>query len=114
MTIEKQYCNFENSKLLKEAGFDIECYTYFNGKEYEKIPNKYPELWMVIEWLRLKHNIIIGISPNTKLTLYAYHLWKDRYDAKKSSQGICAGWNFNTPKEAYQEAIEYTLLNLIK
>jgi len=79
--IEPQYVTFEQSKWLKEKGFDVPCqYLYIAGKyriNYEKegdlfnngmpslqIPNEWylaPEQHVVVEWLRVNHGFWISV-----------------------------------------------------
>ena len=72
--IKEAYCSFEVARLLKEMGFDEDCYTFYeyNSKEFyheEKIPccnsrsDDYaaPTHQMTMAWLREEKNIIINV-----------------------------------------------------
>ena len=70
----------------------------------------YSEIMQVIMWLYEKHGIWISVVQNEYLDKFQYTLTQ-----KKSNS-----WNivdndklFNSPTEAYEAAIEYTLKNLI-
>lgn len=164
MKIEPTYCTLEQSKLLKEKGFNVECEYFFKkskhdkkfylttGTEYESDKNciwdwnlnggqsgmmsktipypnddsaiyySAPEQWMVVEWLRVKHNINVeanylpniskyrwvakpmNIIPKSFKTVTEYAIAVDRYYGKE---------NFDTPQAAYSAAIDYVLTNLI-
>ena len=140
MKIEPIYVTFEHAKLLKEKGFDERfkaAYsldgTYLQSQNYgspksiqghlgkllnpDVIPtNKIiyaPEQWQVIEWLRIVHGIWIKIdldeTTNTDTTLkYHYECIKIETDFRWSKAKV-----FDTPQEAYSEAFDYTLNNLI-
>lgn len=96
MKVQRTCVTFEQAKWLKEKGFDILCFYYYeNGKlrepflengsstdvefkvelsdllEYYDQHSKRvsaPEQWQVVEWLRIKHNIWVQISivPDNK------------------------------------------------
>ena len=123
--------SFELAKLLKEEGFDLpvcnvfetsmlhgrEC--YFFEKEYEldkhnkqdgENTNYYsrPTIAEVVMWLYEKHQIWIE-TP----------FWDSKFRIKVvdiKNETVLKGIDFNqfnTPTEAYEEAIKYTLKNLI-
>jgi len=126
---------FSTAKLLKEKGFKepvIKCYATFkenivlhsiynseipedmNGTRHEIIPNVYPNppyysaptIAQVIMWLYEKHGIWISVYQ------YKDHAAdvNDSFVFRSNYTGIK---EFNSPKEAYEAAIEYTLKNLI-
>lgn len=113
--------NFEIAKLLKEKGFHqhhefSEGYTK-NGDlfhqgygDLNKTQDYFqaPTIAEVVMWLYEKHGIWI----------YARPFWSGyfhEYIVDNSGEMIEAinNINFNSPTEAYSEAIEYTLKNLI-
>ena len=122
--IEPQYVTFEIAKLLKEKDFNEMCRVFWgydcteeknilieenspsfiNNRENNNLAA--PEIWQVVEWLRLKHNIdvhhvIIAASH------YGYNIFQNR-TRKHKEEGY-----FLTPKEAYLAAIDYILKELI-
>lgn len=74
--IEESYVSFETARLLKEAGFDVECYWFYinDGSAdtgivvLSTIPRDHnmgtgflsrPTLALAARWLREEHNIMI-------------------------------------------------------
>ena len=123
--------NFELAKLLKEKGFDEDCYrTYSNGKISpfpllenmggEPILNPLDYKWKnslihesvisaptiaeVVMWLYEKNRIWIYVSIDNEKHIN-WHIISGNYSQ------IDVG--FKTPTEAYEAAIEYVLTNLI-
>lgn len=109
--------NFKLAELLKEKGFDVTVkQAYLFNSEVANIPNgefsnkgvKYisaPTIAEVVMWLYQKHGIWI---------------WVEKYenDAKFNPQIPKANLSrvlgfYNSPTEAYESAIIYTLNNLI-
>lgn len=120
--------NLELAKELKAEGFDRLCnnYTserdgdYFsNGKQnvsysnFNEIKNCYsrPTIAEVITWLYEKYGIWIVSLPVSKNKWYFEIL----YNYEKDIGWVCMNdsTEFNSPTEAYEAAIEYTLNNLI-
>jgi hypothetical protein len=117
--IEPQYVTFTQAKLLKEKGFDVKCIAIFNDGEIMLLKSTIsnsefmttrnystPEIWQVVEWLRLKHNIdvhhiIVAASH------YGYNIFQNR-TRKHKEEGY-----FLTPQEAYLAAFNYILKELI-
>ena len=97
--IKEAYCSYEVSKLLKEKGFDEECFgaytetnhniTMFTGliknSEYGNAMYTAPTHQMACAWLREKHNILISIIPQEirvgfdKLCYAIYRITEDVY-----------------------------------
>jgi len=149
--ITPTYCTVKQSKLLKEKGFKelseynqwilakdkgddskkFICHSNdlndYIGIDEERQYNVYhcltiPEQWIVVEWLRVKHNINVeanylpniskyrwvakpmNIIPKSFKTVTEYAIAVDRYYGKE---------NFDTPQAAYSAAIDYVLTNLI-
>ena len=125
--MKAHYATFEQSKLLKEKGFDnIECSGYYHICVGYKIGYAFcysninkqsdsvllaPEKWQVIEWLRINHGI--WVSPGI-ITLNGVVKWFPRYfkfanallEIPKDIDG-----NFDTPQEAYSAAFDYIINN---
>jgi hypothetical protein len=129
--IEPAYATFEQSKKLKEKGFDVKCESYFLEDEieysYPKPENwnlktdtiSCPEQWQIVEWLRINHGIEIYLRPerNARIGITTYYY------------GICTICSTNhleiievvdlmnskypTPQEAYSAAFDYILNELI-
>jgi len=121
--------------MLKDKGFDEHGCKYWNKSYLNSQPPrlsmfrnehintvKAPEQWMVVEWLRVKHNINVeanylpnifkyrwvakpmNIIPNSFKTAIEYVAIADRYYGKE---------NFDSPQKAYSAAIDHVLNNLI-
>lgn len=112
--------NFELAKLLKEKGFVCNESNNFwmNGFSYSKKdynPITYrdkdnvPTIAEVVMWLYEKHGIWIVILPEL------LNGTEIRYYPSVFEQGVGEDVEsyFNSPTEAYQKAINYTLTNLI-
>lgn len=115
--------SFEIAKLLKEKGFNEPCRWYMedgvtlsgsNETNDYLFPGYYsaPTIAEVVMWLYEKHGIWIDVSlnqfskPNDLQWMYSILFTKDcTYSHSQKS--------FNSPKEAYEAAIIYTLKNLI-
>lgn len=118
--------SFPIAKLLKEKGFDKPSYSFYviDESEYGEIgefitnPNdnypalddnslfdslaSAPNIAEVVMWLYEKHGVWIEVTTD----VYGKFCWLVK-ELKASNN------NFNSPTEAYEAAIEYTLNNLI-
>lgn len=124
---------FKVAKLLKEKGFDSKrCIGYYtkDGEffyfDVDDISSSYnsrldnlivnsidplyclaPTIAEIVTWLYEKHGIWISVFSTDDIEMFSYKI-------SCSKQGPFYSPNYNSPKEAYQEAISYTLKNLIK
>lgn len=125
--ITEAYCSFEVSKLLKEKGFEQLTQKAFieDGTEYqfETTPQNYndengrfyktssrPTHSLAIEWIRVnfgKHILTIPTYSNHKIKGYVWNNHLITMD-NIGDEGI-----FDTPQEATEAALLYTLQNLI-
>lgn len=125
--------NFETAKILKAKGFNLKVIHFYNYERLSCLSDKdrqlndglvnynpinwnstkehytsAPSIAEVIMWLYEKHNIWISVT-------YQRHSegkhW--RYTIKRIYGTETVLWEHNTPEEAYEAAIEYTLKNLI-
>ena len=121
MNIQEDYVSFETAKLLKEKGFDEECYTCYVIDEIQHYDYKSrnselitgiisaPTLQMAMKWLREKHNIHITtvVENNGNYIGYLY----------RTTGANIQGWDRRLSKTSYEEAceaaIKYCLENLI-
>jgi len=120
--ITEDYCSFEVAKLLKEKGFDVYTYAYYEDEDNPNISlygskainwNKTefiskPTLQTAMKWLREAHNLNIGI-------LFG-HLRDFKTHWNFYIEGIELGREsmfFHTYEEACEAAIKYCLENLI-
>ena len=135
---------YSTAKLLKEKGFDEQCYYYYehaiteayneqdgysgpfgwekgetnyqsgfhiNNSKYDSSNEAWllcsaPTIAEVCMWLYEKHGIWISVDFNLETSWF--------YDiVVLSGEGGNILDNFNSPTEAYEAAIDYTLNNLI-
>lgn len=79
--ITEDFVSFETAKLLKEKGFDGECFSAYNGngklyKFDEEIDDNTPcwsdapTLQMAMKWLREEHYLFIQVTIVPKLRYY--------------------------------------------
>ena len=130
MNIQATYVTYEQAKLLKEKGFNVECLYYYGitnsylsigsdipAKNWnEKIEDHMdevelysrPEQWQVVEWLRVNHGIWINVMLSRKEKQYTFFMESLNFDADKLTLEY-----FNTPQEAYSVAFDYILKELI-
>lgn len=121
MEIKATHATFEQSKFLKERGFDEVCNTYYSiggifDMDYlpRPIPKDLfyaPEQWQVVEWLRVKHGI--WVYCEIKNDKYYCKAKKLKSNWRKVISGIINNENiiYNTPQEAYSAAFDYILNN---
>lgn len=115
--------DFNTAKLLKEKGFDeptIQWYHRDSKKlntndlmfSMNKLTDNYsaPTIAEVVMWLYERYEIWITVLPEL------FNGEKIRYYPSVFEQGIGEDLEqyFDSPKEAYEAAIEYVLKNLIK
>lgn len=119
--IQEDYCSYEIAKLLKEKGFDEPIDTYYSkdGSEIwpcnawvKAYPNDYYPFCthqMAMKWLR-KEGVYMSVDTAISSNGNVYFNI-DTYSEK-------SGWNhvvdfFDSYEEAIEEAIKYSLENLI-
>ncbi len=129
--IEPNYVTFEQAKLLKEKGFNLETHYNFDltgeihhigllNHNVHLLKISRPEQWQVVEWLRVNHGIDFNI---TRLPLKAVKASSDKGTAllknyliwisKQDRNPIALPNNFygDTPQEAYSVAFDYIFQN---
>lgn len=134
--IEPQYVTFEITKLLKEKDFNEMCRVFWgydcteeknilieenspsfiNNRENNNLAA--PEIWQVVEWLRLEYGIWIECRHITTFNINRFHViiwdYKDKSDYKTIHCGNGIGYKvWDTPQEAYLAAFDYVLKELI-
>ncbi len=124
--ITEDYVSFEVAKLLKEKGFDEPTFWFYVGDGTKYLAHKTlngdwyrrPTLQMTMKWLREEKKI--GIEVNTIFDLDDDNKWYYEYGFcifqlsgtfKKIAE--CDYDGYKTYEEACEEAIRYTLENLI-
>ena len=114
--------SLEIAKLLKEKGFDRKCTSFYDLTSNNQINDtslgnynltkqsiSIPTIAEVVMWLYEKYGIWIEVQcPDMPTELWSFNIHRfQKYG------GYGDGGDFNSPTEAYQAAIEYTLNNLI-
>lgn len=131
------HVDFEIAKLLKEKGFDEPCYNAYDSHAMQfsngwleyicdnetDIPftkgdlrpqdTLAPIIAEVVMWLYEKHRIWIECLHRGDMGDFTYKVSKLKNNWKTEPHYIYEN-GYNSPTEAYQEAIDYTLKNLIK
>lgn len=119
--------SFLLAKLAIQKGFDKECKEYWNLIEYSSewiVENRInldsvdfmnaPTISDVVMWLYEKHIIWIQVKPGGRLETWDFIVQKkDNHFAVPFFEIKQHKPYFNSPTEAYEAAIEYTLNNLI-
>lgn len=122
--IEETYCSFEVAKLLKEKGFDEDCYQKYDDTGYLSLNNigyinsekpsedfyaLAPTQQMAMKWLREVHYLWIDIDPltNHKWTWSIWFMNDPKLKMGESSQVI------STYEDAVEASLAYVLENLI-
>jgi hypothetical protein len=134
--IKPTYATFEQSKLLKEKGFDVPCKTVYDGNyephhtniihdisfkstnsELEDNCYSAPEQWQIIEWVFQKYQYSIEVNLNIPES--------GEYDGCYVFNGIIKGSedyklkivykskDYPTREKATSAAIDYILKELI-
>ena len=119
--IAEQYVTFETARLLKEAGFDEICDTFYSSNvgapyllcsrnsELRKEYYSRPTQALAARWLREVHHIFIMLSPVIKGWIY------DLFDLKKHQYILCNEESFSEQyEEAFETALQETLRLIIK
>jgi hypothetical protein len=128
--IQDDYCSFEVSKLLKEKGFDIFCdYGYQDDKSLlRRNGNLAQNGWynrpthaLAIKWIRENFGVYIHLEscPDSKWFYVIEDISEKGYirnDGSKRQMPRMLSLSekeFNSPEEAIEAALLYTLQNLI-
>ena len=121
--------NFELAKLLKEKGFKSESKAFYDGSgellHYNHSNNvmqrfryEAPTISEVVMWLYEKHGIWIEVRHIKTFNVNRFHIiiwdYKDTSDYMTIHCDNGVGYEvWDSPTEAYEAAIEYTLKNLL-
>lgn len=124
--IKEAYVSFEVATLLKEKGFDEECYQIYDDEGYlsfnrvgyinSEKPNEdfyalAPTHQMAIAWLREIHNI--SIEPFVDYGSGEDHWWTVDIGKIKKNGLISELSGYKSYEESVEAALKYTLENLI-
>jgi hypothetical protein len=116
--MEPKYITLEQSKWFKEKGFDEKVKRFFDLISNTEIGDaslgnynltkqsvSIPEQHVVVEWLRVNHDIWVGVIPDVGMDLiYTYKIYSVEVGVER---GLANGNNYDTPQEAYSAAFDY-------
>jgi hypothetical protein len=114
--------NFEIAKLLKEKGFDLKVRSmYCEGKLLKDTNSKgnYNDVMWVRTWRNSPIDDTISAPTIAEVVMWLYEkhgVWVSlthQHNKFFWSFGSYQTQEYNSPTEAYEAAIEYTLKNLI-
>lgn len=128
--LKEDFCSYEVAKLLKEKGFDEPLKRFYNSEGKRGISSYYnwnlsdcdcscPTHQMAMKWLREKYCLHFVIQPMMSMPSCELKWVADTYDTsifyKELSEFKCvAGTKLcDSPEEAVEEALKYSLENLI-
>jgi hypothetical protein len=140
--LKEDYCSFEVAKLLKEKGFDEECFALYNPDgmliqsgirlnniQVGRVEGSYsaPTLQMAMKWLRKEHqlHISVDVSPiygkvkdekgrNTCGLLYWHYMASGEWVNEKYNPNQKAFIvSVKSYEDAVEEALKFTLEKLI-
>jgi len=128
-TITEDYVSFETAKLLKDKGFNEECFALFNPSgmliqsgirlnniQVGRVKGSYsaPTLQMAMKWLREVYNIFIDICTLSPLA-YTYRvcLISDTTGCLYEDYACEEGERFMSYEEAVEFALDYCLNNIL-
>ena len=118
--IEESYVSFETAKMLKEAGFDVVCRSFYedndltvwNMVEHPSKMNRWlprPTQSLAARWLREVHHIHAILTPLSDGWMYdLYDLKKYQYIILSKDAGLV------TYESAFEEALQEALQLIIK
>jgi len=129
------HVDFSTAKLLKEKGFDLYCvWSYWNSELTSRTPgyalevgttsqenywdfDRYyaPTIAEVVMWLYEKHDVWIYVDSH-EFSKWCYNYKFNRphkLNVKLTENGQFGLDDYNSPTDAYEGAIEYTLNKLI-
>lgn len=119
--ITEQYVTFETAKMLKEAGFDEICDTFYSSAEgapyllrshnieLDKKHYSRPTQALAARWIREIHKICLILTPMSDGWMYdLYDLKKYQYIILSKDAGIV------TYETAFEEALQEALRLIIK
>ena len=113
--------SFELAKALKEKGFDRKCASFYDLISSNQIDGaplgnynltkqsvSIPTIATVVMWLYEKHEIWVSVNREPESGVFFFSV-----DKNKGDFFFDKGDDYNSPTEAYEAAIEYTLKKLL-
>jgi hypothetical protein len=131
MKIKPTYTTLKQSKVLKEKGFDEECRMCVEDGDDRPLPfdcgrelhknslHPYysaPEQWVVVEWLRINHDIWVLPEwqcgrKNWIFNIEKLNSYDETIEIQKNYYKELGEEEYNSPQEAYSAAFDYILTN---
>jgi hypothetical protein len=131
MKIVQKYTTLDQSKVLKEKGFDEECRMCVEDGDDRPLPfdcgrelhknslHPYysaPEQWVVVEWLRINHGIWVFPEwqcgkKNWIFNIEKLNSYDETIEIQKNYYKELGEEEYNSPQEAYSAAFDYILTN---
>lgn len=107
--------SFELAKLLKEKGISIDGKERILHSNYTVYENEYPDCTIaeVVMWVYEKYEVWILVQPISVVGKFQFRTYYNNKGVMNQHWNDSMGKQFNSPTEAYEAAIEYTLNNLI-
>lgn len=122
-SIQEDYVDFENAKILKKKGFiSYESQSFFGEDGFSRDKKDYnmntcvfvksyierPTIQLAVKWIYENYGIWITV------TSISQESWQCHMTKKGESLGKTYLDDFYTPQEAYQAAIKHCLTKIIK
>lgn len=122
--ITEDYISFEVAKLLKEKGFDINCYCHYSSDgriqhwNYQTPSDGIPcpTIQMVLKWLRELYGLMIVVHPSYPIDGIKYESLIYRLTELKDASVDEYNYNdkeYDNYEQACESAIKYCIENLI-
>jgi hypothetical protein len=129
MKIKPTYTTLKQSKVLKEKGFDEECRMCVEDGDDRPLPfdcgrelhknslHPYysaPEQWVVVEWLRINHDIWVSVGVGNLFHGDKFFILIKKYNIDRWELTPLDNERhspYDTPQEAYSAAFDYILTN---
>ena len=125
--IEEQYVSFETAKLLKEAGFDVPCMSYYEFEDgevvrkdsigssdynaYEDTVCSRPTQALAARWLREVYNVAIYSLYDDDMEQWFYVV--DAFTKNPVINGFQSGSEYDDYESAFEDGLREAI-KLIK
>ena len=100
---------FSSGEPERMIRFDYSDFSKRQKEEYYLCPT----ISEVVMWLYEKHGIWIGVQPISVVGKFQFRTYYNNKGVMNQHWNESMSKEFNSPTEAYEDAIEYTLKNLI-
>ena len=128
--ITEDYVSFETAQLLKEKGFNEECFALYNPDgmliqsgirlnniQVGRVEGSYsaPTLQMAMKWLRKEHNLVIKVELIDYLEhgeVWLYSVFERKTIKRLTGKG--EDFTEHSYEEACDAAVKYCLENFVQ